>query len=184
MLTPTSPNANLPDSANCSKGDPAPFFSTVSSPSQAYGVGLITRIDSARPRLFCPSAQPDMEDSRVLGVVEGSGDQSRVAYLNDNVAVTPEILALAGSVPATQVLRFAAHCEENKCRHFDGHKCQLATRIVQILPAVVDALPACQIRATCRWYQQEGRAACMRCPQVITQTLNPSEDFARAAVGS
>lgn len=66
---------------------------------------------------------------------------------------------------------------------FDGKNCNLATRIVQILPAVVDALPACLIRPTCRWYQQEGRAACMRCPQVVTENYEPSEDFKRAALG-
>ena len=82
-----------------------------------------------------------------------------------------------------EVFRFAAHCEENKCRHFDGSHCQLATRIVQILPAVTDGLPPCLIRAECRWFQQEGKAACMRCPQVVTESYEPDEDFKRAALG-
>lgn len=29
-------------------------------------------------------------------------------------------------------------CEERRCIHFDGHQCNLASRIVQILPTVVD----------------------------------------------
>ncbi|PYX88836.1 MAG: nitrogen fixation protein [Acidobacteria bacterium] len=133
--------------------------------------------------LLCPSAQPDMEGARVLGVISGSAEQSQVAYLNSNVPVTAGLLAAAAPLKPTEVFRFAAHCEENKCRHFDGSHCQLATRIVQILPAVTDGLPPCLIRAECRWFQQEGKAACMRCPQVVTESYEPDEDFKRAALG-
>lgn len=106
-----------------------------------------------------------------------------LAYLNEYLGVTKEILASTAPVNPAQVFRFAAGCEEKACRHFDGAKCQLATRIVQILPAVAEALPACLIRPTCRWYQQEGRAACMRCPQVVTERFEPPEDYKRAALG-
>ena len=133
--------------------------------------------------LLCPSAQPDMEGARVLGVISGSAEQSQVAYLNSNVPVTAGLLAAAAPLKPTEVFRFAAYCEENKCRHFDGSHCQLATRIVQILPAVTDGLPPCLIRAECRWFQQEGKAACMRCPQVVTESYEPDEDFKRAALG-
>ena len=133
--------------------------------------------------LLCPSAQPDMEGARVLGVISGSAEQSQVAYLNSNVPVTAGLLAAAAPLKPTEVFRFAAHCEENKCRHFDGSHCQLATRIVQILPAVTDGLPPCLIRAECRWFQQEGKAACMRCPQVVTESYEPDEDFKRSALG-
>lgn len=133
--------------------------------------------------LFCPSAQPDMEGARVLGVIGGSEEATQVAYLNGHVPVTDELLATAAPLKPTEVFRFAARCEEKKCRHFDGSHCQLATRIVQILPAVTDGLPACLIRAECRWFQQEGKAACMRCPQVVTESYEPGEDFTRAALG-
>src|SRR5438874_1253503 len=130
--------------------------------------------------LLCPSAQPEMKDSRILGVMGGTAEAPQVAYLNENVPVTEELLASAAPAKPLQVFRIAAQCEEKACSHFDGTRCQLATRIVQILPAVTDALPACLIRATCRWYQQEGRAACMRCPQVITETYEPEENYKRA----
>ena len=116
-----------------------------------------------------------------MGVVSGREDEPRVAYLNESVAVTPELLALAGPVKPTEVFRFAAYCEEAQCSHFDGKDCNLATRIVQILPAVVDSLPPCLIRAECRWYLQEGRPACFRCPQVVTQNSSPSDPMRRAA---
>jgi len=41
---------------------------------------------------------------------------------------------------------------------------------------VVSELPSCQIRDTCRWFAEEGGAACLRCPQVVT--LVPSEQNA------
>ncbi|HLI62165.1 MAG TPA: hypothetical protein VKV05_02115 [Terriglobales bacterium] len=133
--------------------------------------------------LMCPSAQPEMPGSRVLGVVGGTPGATEVAYLNEHLPVTEDLLRLAGPVPPTQVFRFAAQCDERACAHFDGTNCKLATRIVNILPAVVDALPPCLIRATCRWYQQEGRAACMRCPQIVTLTYEPSEAMRLAAEG-
>jgi hypothetical protein len=133
--------------------------------------------------LLCPSAQPGMEDARVLGVVGGTAETPTLAYLNEHLGVSDELLASAAPANATQVFRFAARCEEKACCHFDGTNCRLATRIVQILPAVTEALPACLIRPTCRWYQQEGKAACMRCPQVITETYSPGDEYARAALG-
>jgi len=122
-----------------------------------------------------------MKEPRVIGVAMLEGAAS-IAYLSEPVPLSDEILALAGPADPNEVFRIAAHCEESRCTHFNGSKCNLATRIVQILPAVVDALPACLIRATCRWYTQEGKEACFRCPQVITQPLDPSAEFARAAM--
>lgn len=131
--------------------------------------------------LMCPSAQPDMEDCRVLGVVGGCAEKPRTAYLTQILPATPEILGMAGSVPPGEVFRLAARCEEQKCTHFDGRDCRLATRIVEILPAVVDVLPPCLLRPECRWYQQEGKAACFRCPQVMTRVENPSPEVRLAA---
>jgi hypothetical protein len=141
-----------------------------------------SQFGEAKP-LLCPSAQPEMKACRVLGVVGGRAGRPELAYLNQHLPVTEEVLRLAGPVKPTEVFRFAAHCEEKACRHFDGARCQLATRIVQILPAVTEGLPACLIRPTCRWYQQEGKAACLRCPQVVTQTYEAGDDYRRAAEG-
>lgn len=133
--------------------------------------------------LMCPSAQPEMQGSRVLGVVGGTADAPAVAYLNQFLPVTDEIIALAQPAKPTQVMRFAAPCQEKLCSHFDGKDCGLVTRIVQILPAVTEALPACLIRATCRWFAQEGRAACQRCPQIVTQVDEPADTMRMAAEG-
>ena len=130
----------------------------------------------------CPSAQPEMAEATILGVRAGTPDAPRISYLETPVPVSSEWLELTRPVRPSEVLRFAARCEEGACRHFDGANCRLATRIVQILPVVVESLPPCNIRPECRWFRQEGRRACLRCPQVITEVQDPSEDFRRAAM--
>jgi len=125
------------------------------------------------PKL-CPSAQPGMPDCRVLGLVQWEGASPRLEYLNEHVPATPEVLALAAPLKPTEVFRLAATCAEDRCPHFDGTDCRLATRIVQILPSVVDSLPPCIIRKNCRWYTQEGGAACQRCPEVTTVSYDLS----------
>ena len=128
---------------------------------------------------YCPSAQPNMREARLLGVVR-NGETS---YLAEPVPLTGELLAMTQPVSPSRVLRIAARCEENACMHFDGVNCRLVTRIVQQLPAVTDTLPACLIRADCRWYRQEGRAACLRCPQVVTEFTEDNQVFRKAAIG-
>ncbi len=111
-------------------------------------------------RIDCPSAQADAKAARVYGVMTGPAEERRVGYLTETLKPTTELLALAGEAKPTELFRIAAPCANSVCT--------LAQRIVAALPPVVDALPACQIRATCRWFAQEGGAACLRCPQVAT----------------
>jgi hypothetical protein len=131
--------------------------------------------------LKCPSAQPGMGDVQVLGVISRDGEKAALAYLDEPVAPTPEMLALAEPLPVSHVFRLSARCEESKCTHFDGARCQLAVRIAKMLPEVVDSLPACSIRPECRWFRQEGRAACLRCPQIITGTYEADDVLQQVA---
>jgi hypothetical protein len=115
-----------------------------------------------------------MDNCRVLGVVQRDGPTPRLVYLNEILPASEEVLALSVPLKPTEVYRLSATCAEHKCPHFDGADCQLATRVVQILPAVVDALPPCTIRKDCRWYSQEGGAACRRCPEITTVSYDLS----------
>jgi len=124
---------------------------------------------------FCPSAQPEWAGSFVFGVVAGKAEKPQVIHLEKPLPVTDELLALAKPVTPTEIFRFAAPCAEKACIHFSGSNCLLVQRTVEKLSEVVDTLPSCRIRQNCRWWQQEGKAACMRCPQVITDNYNPSE---------
>ena len=123
---------------------------------------------------LCPSAQPGMDQCKVLGVVQHQGPKPMLEYLKEPLSATAEILAMAAPLKPTEVFRLSATCAEHKCPHFDGTDCRLATRVVRILPAVVDTLPPCIIRKECRWYFQEGPEACKRCPEVTTMTYDLS----------
>jgi hypothetical protein len=131
--------------------------------------------------LFCPSGQPDAQDGAVFGVIAGPPERRRVGYLTEQQPVTEELLALAQPARPQQVFRFAAPCARGGCMHFDGANCQLAARIASRLAPVVNALPECRIRQTCRWFRQEGKAACLRCPQVVTEVHDASEEWIQIA---
>ena len=131
-------------------------------------------------RIDCPSAQPRARSGRIYGVMTGPAHERRVGYLTETLRPTPDLLGLSGDAKPTELFRIAAPCANGGCKHFDGG-CTLVQRIVAALPVVVDALPACQIRGTCRWYLQEGRAACLRCPQVATDKADATEDEIRIA---
>lgn len=123
----------------------------------------------------CPSAQATADGARVFGVITGTPETHRVGYLTEIVPVSEKLLALAGAAKPTQLFRIAAPCANGGCKHFKSNACSLAKRIVASVPAVVEALPACQIRSTCRWFRQEGKEACFRCPQVMTDKSNASD---------
>lgn len=133
-----------------------------------------------RPPL-CPSARPEMAGGVIFGVVVGTLEAPRVGYLEAPQPVSDELLALAAPAKPAEVFRIAAPCAEHACQHFDGERCRLAQRIVRVVPAVVELLPACRLRPGCRWWQQEGKAACLRCPQIVTEEPRPSEQLRQAA---
>jgi hypothetical protein len=123
---------------------------------------------------LCPSAPPEMDRSVVFGVVGGTVEEPRLAYLKEPQPVTDDVLALSGPVEPTEIFRFAAPCAGSACSHFDGVHCRLAKRVTQLLPAAVEKLPPCRLRPKCRWWQQEGKDACLRCPMVVTNVKRPS----------
>jgi hypothetical protein len=104
-----------------------------------------------------------------------------VGYLTETQPVSEKLLALSGPAKPTEVFRIAAPCAMSGCKHFKENACTLVQRIVEGLAPVVNALPACQIRSTCRWFSQEGRNACLRCPQVITDKPNATAEEKRIA---
>jgi hypothetical protein len=139
--------------------------------------------DKTPPTLLCPSVTAIGPDARVFGVLTRSPAEGlQVGYLTEALPATPELLAAAAPAKPTEIFRAAAPCSERACKHFDGTNCQLAARITAMLDPVVGTLARCAIRPVCRWFHQEGRAACLRCPQVTTEQRNPS-DLDRAVAG-
>lgn len=122
--------------------------------------------------LFCPSAMPQMPNSIVLATVDqssGAPHEPHVTYLGRALPVTGDVLEQAGrDGQPTDKLRFAAPCAQSRCHHWSGSHCRVAEEVVRSFPEVDQEPPACRLRPVCRWWEQEGVAACTRCSQVVT----------------
>jgi hypothetical protein len=143
----------------------------------------VTSSEPDRSVSLCPSAQPDWPQAIAIGTVGGTADAPRVTHLETALPVTADLLALVDPVTPAEVLRFAAPCLCDGCVHYDDDTCHLAQRVIDVLPPVTERLPKCSIRRDCRWWQQEGREACTRCPQIVTDNYNADDAMRRAAYG-
>lgn len=139
---------------------------------------------SSEDKLMCPSVPPHYPDAIAFGVVGGSVESPELIPLIPPQPVTEELLALAAPVYAGEVFRFAATCVEKKCTHWEGQtkKCRLVQKTIHFVPRAVEKLKPCAIRPTCRWFAQEGKDACVRCPQLASSDPARSEAGNRAAV--
>ena len=133
-----------------------------------------------KPKL-CPSARPDMAGAVAFGVIGGTAEEPVASYLKETIPVTPELLQLARPVKPTEVFRFAAPCAESGCQHYSDDSCRLAEKISANVPTGFQKLPACKIRGSCRWWAEQGRAACFRCPLVVTEHHSAGPELRAAA---
>jgi len=118
--------------------------------------------------LSCPSAPALDEGAEVFGVVVGGADTPEVAYLERPVPLTDELRSLADGLKPSEVFRMVGRCAESACAHFSGSHCKLGERVAGSDVGAGTELPSCSIRAHCRWFAEQGVAACLRCPQIIT----------------
>jgi hypothetical protein len=148
---------------------------------QPDSVGNAEPESEQREDLFCPSAQPEWEGAKVFGVVLGTATEPRVAYLTQAQPISQELVELTRPVSPAEVLRIAAPCATHRCQHFENGRCQLVARTITHLAAVSEKLPPCPIRVSCRWWTEQGKEACYRCPQVVTNSFSQDENIVLAA---
>ncbi|MGX2993033.1 hypothetical protein JNUCC64_01860 [Streptomyces sp. JNUCC 64] len=115
----------------------------------------------------------------LIGVLSGTAEEPRVVPTERALPVDRELIELAGPVAPDEVFRFAAPCRTSECAHFKDSACGIAGRGVVLLDEVTVRLPACPIRARCRWFRQEGPPMCRRCPQIVTHQRVPSDEMLR-----
>jgi hypothetical protein len=115
----------------------------------------------------CPSAPPE-PGSVLLGVVVAPG---QIVYITPNPPVTQGMLDTfeKGGIAPENRLRFAGRCMEHRCVQWAGSRCGLIDRVVDHFGGgdSTTPLPKCGIRNSCRWFAQQGRAACESCPEII-----------------
>ena len=131
-------------------------------------------------RLLCPSVTPpDTRDAATLEVwlerAARSGQpiltlatrEDESAALQYAASPTPTNV---GDLQSEAPPRLAGDCARRNCYYFAAERCELAASVARHMPpSEQKSLPRCQIRARCRWFAQEGAAACARCPEVTTQ---------------
>lgn len=131
----------------------------------------------------CPSSrcQPG---SVLLGLV---GPDQKVRYLPRRLEVDRQFVQIArqGRAPE-QRFRFSSRCVEGACAQWTGSRCGVVDRVMDELGVSPNAAPAadlpdCSIRPECRWWRQSGPAACVACPEVITEIPDREGENAQGA---
>jgi len=121
-------------------------------------------------KLTCPSSAGG-PGATLLGIL---GPGGRVIFTPHGPRVDEALrteLAGADDGPLEARFRFAAPCVRSSCVFWDG-SCRAIDAAHEdfdaATPSDVDSLPRCGIRESCRWWAQEGAAACRVCPYVRT----------------
>jgi hypothetical protein len=127
------------------------------------------RQEAAAP-IACPSARAEA-GATLIGVI---GTDGRVAYLKTALQIDQDFIdeASRGGAPEER-FRFSGTCVEGRCVQWNGaaSRCGVLDGVRPVLGdgTGAGALQPCVIRGACRWYQQDGAAACRICPMVITE---------------
>jgi hypothetical protein len=121
--------------------------------------------------LACPSARAEPGNLLYGQVVDG-----QVQRLGTPLEVTSAFVdSVSANGPPERRFRFAGTCQEGRCAQWTGTGCGVIERVLAELapPATPDPLPRCFLRGSCRWYAQEGAAACAACSGVVTDRRTP-----------
>lgn len=122
---------------------------------------------------WCPSARTAAV-AELLGVFATTDDDDRVTWLPEPVPVDDAARGWLADQGGETRFRFAAPCVTSRCTRWSG-RCEVGAGLAALAadrrPA---SLPACGVRDRCRWWAEQGAAACVLCPLVRTATA-PSD---------
>lgn len=122
---------------------------------------------SKSERKTCPSSVCK-EGSNLIGIINKDGI---VDLLSVPITVDKEFIEIASQGRRPEIrFRFSGRCVEGACKQWTGTTCGVIENVLDIVEEgqKVKSLPSCGIRSTCRWFHQEGAAACYVCPLIIT----------------
>ena len=122
---------------------------------------------------MCPSTS--VENSTVfLGMITPA---RKVAYVTPQIpidSVRDTLDDTAGELERRY--RFAGPCVTSKCGFWTGRHCGLGAKLVESYQDTGGPsldLPRCSIRHDCRWFAEQGPAACSPCSYVVTEGRQP-----------
>jgi hypothetical protein len=133
--------------------------------------------------VLCPSARfddPAVGEKRIFAINGGTPEAPRVGYLPEPVLLTQAMVDAWKEAPIIpgEVYRIAGTCKREGCGHWkaNAERCGLIDRWLVNLDPVVENLPDCPIRSTCRAFRQARGAACVRCVGFVTSTVHSPDD--------
>lgn len=118
----------------------------------------------------CPSAVA-MPGAVLLGSVNADGT---VGFIETPIEIDESFMEMGKGLDLERSFRFSSKCVQSGCKQWKDGNCTVIQRIMNAEPEwhlQHAQLPACSIRATCRWYAQEGAKACSYCAYITTNSM-------------
>jgi hypothetical protein len=123
----------------------------------------------------CPSSKC-ASGNLLIGIVRSDGT---VAAISPTLEVDDEFVCQARDAshraPETR-FRFAGPCVTTSCQQWTGSRCAIGDLVAGASQPNSEPLQPCSIRSTCRWWSQNGRAACRSCSLVVHTPPVPEEE--------
>jgi hypothetical protein len=131
------------------------------------------------PERMCPSTSAG-HATVFLGMITPAG---RVAYVTPTVPAGTVLDTLDSTESAESRYRFAGPCVTSSCGFWSGDHCGLGAKLAESYRETAgpgqNELPKCAIRRTCRWFAEQGAAACSPCSYVVTDSRADTADTSR-----
>jgi hypothetical protein len=125
--------------------------------------------------VLCPSA-PCSDGALLLGIVLPN---QTIAYVDRKLRLDAQQVKnlQATSGGAEKRFRFSSPCVQKGCQQWASGKCGVIEEVLSLDndTGSISRLPACSIRAQCRWYLQRGVQACGASQYFVTDTAVMTE---------
>jgi hypothetical protein len=121
-------------------------------------------IDSVvRGQLDCPSMLPGLARGVIAKVVR---NDERLRFLAEEIPVPAALPLAVDSETVLKRARFVGACRTDECGHWTGVTCRLGHAIASVEIQSSSKVAPCAIRSSCRWFKENGSAACAPCQHV------------------
>lgn len=108
--------------------------------------------------MTCPSYPPEPGNQILAKIdphtgISNFGETIRLGESNE----------VLNPAPPVEHFRYCGPCRTHGCAHWTGASCRLAESVSRVRIPIRTEVPDCSIRASCRWYAENGFTACSGC---------------------